>query len=277
MSYYKTLGLDKEPFSTSPDAQFFYLSHNHNVAFKRLEINIRLRRGLSLILGDVGTGKTTLSRTLLQAFKDESDFIFNIILDPGFESQFEFLSYLARVFNIDSTGQTPTTCKEVIKEYLFQKGVIENKTVVLIIDEGQKLSSENLEVLRTLLNYETNEYKLLQLVIMAQLEFLPSIHKVHNLLDRIALRYTINPIEEDEVKDMVFFRLKQAGCLCPENLFSDEAIVLIYEHSQGYPRRIAMICHEALKAIVMKGLPRVSGSVVQGLIKDSVYYEKINT
>jgi len=88
MSYYKVLGLEAEPFSSSPDPNFFYLSTRHNTALKRLEINIRLRRGLSLILGDIGTGKTTLSRALLQAFQNEDDFIFHIILDPGFESHF---------------------------------------------------------------------------------------------------------------------------------------------------------------------------------------------
>lgn len=274
MSYFKVLGLETEPFSTSPDPNFFYLSGSHNTALKRLEINIRLRRGLSLILGDIGTGKTTLSRTLLQAFQNEDDFIFHIILDPGFESQYEFLISLAKIFNLETEFITASQFKESLKKYLFQKGVEEDKTVVLIIDEGQKISEENLEVLRTLLNYETNEYKLVQLVIMAQIEFIPTITKVRNLMDRITLKYTINPLDETEIKEMVNFRLKQAGYNKPANLFTDQALRLIYEQTQGYPRRIAMLCHEALKAIVMKDSSVVDEGIIRGLVGRELIYER---
>jgi len=274
MSYYKVLGLETEPFSTSPDPNFFYLSHSHNTALKRLEINLRLRRGLSLILGDIGTGKTTLSRTLLQTFQNEDDFIFHIILDPGFQSQYEFLLALAKIFNLETEVKTASELKEALKKYLFQKGVEENKTVVLIIDEGQKIAEENLEVLRTLLNYETNEYKLIQLVIMAQIEFIPIVTKVRNFIDRVALKYTINPIDEDEIKEMVEFRLKQAGYNNPTNLFTDEALKLIYEQTQGYPRRIAMLCHEALKAIIMKDLAVVDEGIIRGLLGKELVYER---
>ncbi len=274
MSYFKSLGLETEPFSTSPDPNFFYLSSSHDTALKRLEINIRLRRGLSLILGDSGTGKTTLSRTLLQAFQNEDDFIFHIILDPGFESQYEFLISLAKIFNLETKFTTASEFKESLKKYLFQKGVEEDKTVVLIIDEGQKISEENLEVLRTLLNYETNEYKLIQLVIMAQIEFIPTITKVRNLMDRITLKYTINPLDEAEIKEMVEFRLKQAGYNKQANLFTDQALKLIHEQTQGYPRRIAMLCHEALKAIVMKDASVVDEEIIRGLVGRELSYER---
>jgi len=152
-----------------------------------------------------------------------------------------------------------------LKKYLFQKGAVENKTVVLIIDEGQKISAENLEVLRTLLNYETNEYKLIQLVILAQIELIPMIIKSRNLVDRIALKYMINPLNEEEIKEMVEFRLKQAGYNNSVNLFTDEALKLVYEQTQGYPRRTSMLCHEALKAIVMNDLSVVDGEIIKGL------------
>ena len=121
MSYFKVLGLEKEPFSTSPDPQFFYHSSSHNTALSRLEIAIRLRRGLCLILGDVGTGKTTLSRTLLQAFKDENDFIFHMILDPSFKSEFQFLLSLVKMFNITPDFKSTLDFKEALEKYFFQK------------------------------------------------------------------------------------------------------------------------------------------------------------
>jgi general secretion pathway protein A len=265
MSYFKVLGLEKEPFSTSPDPQFFYRSTSHDTALKRLEIAIRLRRGLSLVLGDVGTGKTTLSRTLLQVFQEESDYIFHMILDPGYKSEFQFLLNLVRMFGIAPTFKSTLDFKEALEKYLFQKGVEENKTIILLIDEGQKITLENLEVLRTLLNYETNEYKLLQLIIMAQVELLPRVKRIRNFIDRVALKYTINPLDENETSQMIAFRLKQAGYQ-GEGLFTNEAIRLIYQQTQGYPRKIAILCHDCLEMAVMKERLAVDAEIVNALL-----------
>lgn len=270
MSYYNILGLEKEPFSTSPDPEFFYHSTSHNTALKRLEIAVRLRRGLCMILGDVGTGKTTLSRTLLQAFKDEDNFIFHMILDPGFKSEFQFLLQLVKMFDIVPEFKSTMDFKEALEKFLFQKGVEENKTIVLLIDEGQKITPENLEVLRTLLNYETNEYKLLQLIIMAQVELLPRVKRIRNFMDRVALKYTINPLDEFETKEMIEFRLKAAGYQGYTPLFTDEAIKLIYQSTQGYPRKIAMLCHDALEEAVMKDAHQIDEKVVAELAADRI-------
>jgi general secretion pathway protein A len=251
MSYYSVLGLQKEPFSTSPDPDFFYRSISHETALKRLEITIRLRRGLSLILGDVGVGKTTLMRTLLQTFKDDNDFILHMVLDPGFKSEFQFLQSLVRLFGITTPSKSALDFKEALEKYLFHQGVDRNKTIVLLIDEGQKITLENLEALRTMLNYETNEYKLLQLVIMTQVELLPRVKRMRNFMDRIALKYTINPFDEPETKKMIEFRLSQAGYNNPTPLFTDDAIKLIYQLTQGHPRKIAMMCHDILETLVM--------------------------
>ena len=103
MSYFKVLGFDKEPFSTSPDPEFFYLSKEHEIALTNILIDLRLKRGLCIILGDVGTGKTTLSRKLIQELKSRDDFIFNIVLDPSFDSEELFLTSLVRNFEISFT------------------------------------------------------------------------------------------------------------------------------------------------------------------------------
>ena len=206
MSYYTELGLTREPFSTSPDPAFFFRSYSHLQALNRMEIAIRLRRGLSLILGDVGTGKTTLARTLLANFAREDGFNFHIILDPSFESEYQFLLHLARLWGVRQPLKSTLDCREAIEHHLFHGGVVEGKTTVLMVDEGQKLTLDMLESLRTLLNYETNEFKLIQVVILAQMELLGRITRIRNFIDRAAMKYIINPLDEPEtgVSDLIF-------------------------------------------------------------------------
>ncbi len=265
MSYYQILGLNKEPFSTSPDPEFFYQSQEHQAALTRLMIEIRLRRGLSVILGDVGTGKTTLSRKLFQMLRERPDMLFFMILDPTYETEEVFLDSLVRTFQIQMEKSTPTLLdmKEAIKKYLFQKGIQENKTIILLVDEAHKLNTPTLEVLRVLLNYETNEFKLLQLVILAQLELLPKIREMKNFLDRISMKYIINPLDDAETREMIDFRIRQAGYASSMPLFNDEAIVEIYQQTQGYPRRISMLCHNCLKELVMENKIVVDREIVR--------------
>ncbi|MFH1593486.1 MAG: AAA family ATPase [Candidatus Omnitrophota bacterium] len=267
MSYYEILHLNREPFSTSPDPAFLYRSAAHNSVLKRLEIGIRLKRGLSLILGDVGTGKTTISRALLQEFASEDDFIFHMILDPTYNSEFQFLETLINMFGITPNARTTHDYKDEIEKYLFRKGVDENKTIVLLIDEGQKLRARFLETLRTLLNYETNEYKLLQLVIMSQMEILPKIKRINNFYDRIALKYIINPLDLHETEEMIYFRLKEAGLSTGKRLFTADSIKRIFEFSQGYPRKIAVLCHNALEEIIIKQSDKVDDNIISEIIR----------
>jgi general secretion pathway protein A len=146
--------------------------------------------------------------------------------------------------------------------------VQENKTIILLVDEAQKLNSASLEVLRVLLNYETNEYKLLQLVLLAQLELLPKIREMKNLMDRISMKYIINPFDDAETKQMIDFRIRQAGYQSSIPLFKDEAIMEVYQQTQGYPRRISMVCHNALKTLVMQNKPVVDREIVRQVVAE---------
>ena len=256
MSYYRVLGLDREPFSTSPDPAFFYQSPKHRAALANLVIEFRLRRGFSVVLGDIGTGKTTLGRKLVQMLKERERFIFHMVLDPTYPSEDLFFSALIRTFGIELplgvVAPTLLDHREALERFLFRKGVQERHVVVLIIDEAHKLHARSLEFLRILLNYETNDAKLLQLVLLGQMELWPLLANMPNLEDRISLKCLLKPFSLAETREMVAFRLHEAGYRSSSALFSDDAVAAIHEYGEGYPRRIAMLCHRTLRTLAMR-------------------------
>ncbi len=270
MSYYRLLGLQREPFSNSPNPEFFYLSPRLKECIYNLEISLRLKRGLNLILGDVGTGKTTLSRFLLKHFSKERDrFIFHLILDPIFHTPNDFLEHLLYLFGVSTTSSSWAAQKEGLQNYLFQKGIEENKIVVLFIDEGQNLNVHSLEILRNLLNYETNESKLLQIIIFAQLEIIQKLNNLKNFIDRINFSFTLKPLSLSETEEMIKYRLIKAGLSPQKNLFTKKAIKLIYRYSQGKPRRIITLCHQALLSMLIKEKELVDKSVINHVIDEA--------
>lgn len=275
MSYFKILGFEQEPFSTSPDPEFFYLSKEHEIALTNILIELRLKRGLSVILGDIGTGKTSLSRKLIQELKDRNDFLFHIILDPTFENENLFLASLVRNFDIEipanARADNMLDLREFLERFLFQKGVTENKTITLIIDEAQKLNEASFEVLRVLLNYETNKFKLLQLVLLGQMELHSKIMNILNFFDRISFKFTLNPLDFNETKELIEFRIRQAGYKSNMHLFLDGAVKEIYQYTRGYPRQITMFCHKALKELVLKNKFVVDEHLVNEIIQKEMH------
>lgn len=195
MDYFTILNLDREPFSNSPDPDFFFQSRQHVDCLQKLELALRLKRGLNVVIGAVGAGKTTLCRTLLKKISSDRSIESHLILDPSFNSAAAFLETICTmIVGKDISGCDAHQCKERIKHHLFQKGVEEKKTVILIIDEEQNLPVFCLEILREFLNYETNDHKLLQIVLFAQEEFQEILDRQANLADRVNLIHFLGPM-----------------------------------------------------------------------------------
>lgn len=263
MDYFKILNLCKEPFSNSPDPEFFYQSRQHKGCLQKLELAVRLHRGLNVVIGDVGTGKTTLCRQLILNFagseQDKEKIETHLLLDPSFNSPREFLFNIATGFGFAKADaqESEWIIKENIKNYLFEKGIDEGKIVVLIIDEGQKLPPFCLEILREFLNYETNDHKLLQIIIFAQREFKQILDGMPNFTDRINQYYYLEPLNFRETRAMIRFRLAMASeSKTALPLFTYGGLRAIYSASGGYPRKIIALVHQVILSLIIQNRVR---------------------
>jgi general secretion pathway protein A len=283
MDYFTVLNLSKEPFSNSPDPEFFYHSREHLDCLQKLELSLLLRRGMNIIIGDVGTGKTTLCRQLIRRFSKREEVDTHLILDPHFVDANEFLITVAKMF----TAQTPPKnsnnwqLKEYIKQYLYHSGVDQKKTTILIIDEGQKIPVFCLEILREFLNYETNEYKLLQIVVFAQKEFEKTVQKHPNFADRINLYHYLRPLNFRDTRMMIKFRLVQSrGSGKRLKLFSFVAMATIYRATDGYPRKIINLCHQCVLTMIIQNKTSIGYFLVRSCARrvfrnESTHWKKL--
>ncbi len=265
MEYYKLLQLEREPFSNSPDPDYFFKSEQHLGCLQKLELALRLKRGLNVVIGDVGTGKTTLCRQLIRSFAEDDGFDSHLILDPSFDTPLAFLRTLYDLFQARTPEdhRTEGELKEAIQQHLFTRGVDQDKTIVLIIDEGQKISAPCVEILRELLNYETNTHKLLQIVIFAQLEFEQILTAHANFADRINLLHHLAPMNFKDTRRMVQHRIKLSSTgPKPRQLFTLPALWAIYRSSKGYPRKIIHLCHQSMLAMIIQNKSRAGWAII---------------
>lgn len=265
MSYYTAFGLTEEPFSNSPSPDFFFRVPGRVEVLNLLEVSVRLRRGLNVVLGEVGTGKTTLCRQLIRNLGEEDAFVTHLLLDPYFSSPMEFLRVLySMLFQREAPdGASEWLCKEEIKKELLQRAVEHKQVVTLIIDEGQKIQEDCLELLREFLNFETNENKLLQIVIFAQNEFEHSMRKFPNLVDRVDALHKLKPLSFMEMREMIRYRMKLASKDGnPPELFTTGAYWALHRITRGYPRKVVALCHKSLLALLMLGRPKATFAIV---------------
>ena len=270
MNLFDSIGLSADPFSTSPNVDLFYPAVEHRQCLEGLELSIRMRRGLSVIRGGIGVGKTTISRKLIQNFKDESDdFDFYLILDPKFESEIILLKHIIELFGINESAESVQNCRNIIENYLLRVGVEQGKTLVLVIDEGQNLPGEMLDVFRTLLNFETDDYKLLQLILFGQPEMGKIIHKYPNFEDRIAFDFEIGPITLEDMQGMIDHRIQITGGKAG-SWFNQKSIQKIHKNTQGYPRKVTQLCHQLLLTMISEEKKEINEEMVQRVISGKI-------
>jgi len=242
--YESFFAFKEKPFSLTPNPRFLFLSKTHNEVYAHLIYGIEHRTGFVEVTGEVGTGKTTILRTLLSHL-DEDRYRVAFIFNPKLTA-FELLRNINREFGVADDGLSNPDLIHSLNEFLLAENRAD-RTPILVIDEAQNLSGEVLEQIRLLSNLETEEDKLIQVILVGQPELRNHLndHSLRQLNQRIAVRYHLRPLNGEETSSYILNRLKIAGR--PDtNVFSAGALKKIFKYSGGVPRRINLICDRAL-------------------------------
>src|ERR1700689_1322494 len=257
----------ESPFSTTSDPDFFFPSSRHEEAFSHLAYGINSRRGIVVITGEIGTGKTTLCRTLLNRL--DKSVKTALILNPNF-SDLQLLQMIINDLGISYVKKTKLDLVGAISLFLIDE-TAQGNNVVVIIDECQSLNVRQLEQIRLLSNLETEKEKLLQIILVGQPELSEKLKNpaLRQLTQRVTVRYHILPLQKDEIERYINHRLKIAGA-DPRLQFTPQAIKTVYEFSNGTPRVINIICDRALLAGFARETFTIDHSLVQESAKETI-------
>ena len=260
--------LARNPFNPTPDPVCFVPTTRHNEALAALYHGVRQHKGFVVLTGEVGTGKTLLLRCLLGLLKESKDvayaYLFNGRLSPT-----EFLQYILSDFGLPAIGKSKYELLLDLGRFLTSRGSM-RMTTVLIVDEAHHLSADILEEVRLLSNLETNDDKLLQIVLVGQpeLDLKLDSFELRQLKQRIAVRTQLGALDADETKRYIEQRLQIAGEEpLSSPLFSEAAISAVYRYSRGLPRLINTICENALIAAYARRLLSVTPEIIEYVAK----------
>jgi len=263
--YCQFYSFKERPFNVTSDPSFFFLSRQHKEALSHLLYGVTQRKGILVITGEIGTGKTTLCRFFLNQLPKNIKTAF--ILNPYF-SEIQLLEAIINDFGLKVKNKSRLSFVWELNRFLLSESE-EGNNVVLIIDEAQNLRPQALEQVRLLSNLETEKDKLIQIVLMGQ----PELNRKLNLYDlrqlqqRIMVRYHITPLEEEEVNGYINHRLNIAGSNGSIK-FTDETLKAISDFSCGVPRLINIICDRALLAGFVAETKTIDLDIINKCIKE---------
>jgi general secretion pathway protein A len=262
--YKSFYGLKEKPFQITPNPSYLYMSPIHENALTYLEYGLMENVGFILLTGEVGTGKTTLIRYILDQFESEKEIavIFNTNVTGD-----ELLSLILQSFELEPQYGNKTKNLEILQQFLIDK-YANNKQVLLIIDEAQNLSDEALEETRMLSNLQSDDEPLIQLMLVGQPELKTKLQQPGHIpfAQRIAVNFFLSGLTKKETKSYIFYRLEKAGGRL--DIFNQEAIDIIYEASKGIPRSINLLCDFALVYGFGHELQTIDAAVIEQVISD---------
>ncbi len=272
--YHDFYQFKENPFNVTADPDFFFSSASHRYAISSLAYGIENRKGILVITGEIGVGKTTLCRALLKYSDTKTKYA--LILNPNF-SELELLQLILQDLGLRTKENNKFALINILNNFLIKEANAGNN-VAVIIDEAQHLSAAQLEQLRLLSNLETEKEKLLQIILVGQPELIEKLQlpELRQLRQRVAVHFHIKPLDRSDVREYIHHRIKKA-MNNPETLlniiFSDQAISAIYHYSKGSPRAINILCDRALLAGFVAGSYSVDEVLVERCAKEILYSE----
>ncbi len=263
--YESFYNLKENPFNITPDPTFFFLSRRHQEALSSLIYGIKAKKGFIEITGEVGSGKTTLCRCLLNSL--DASVKTALILNPHLSDQ-QMIRTIVEEYGIKPKSYNKKDLFDALNHFLLEELSLGNN-VVLIIDEAQNLRPALLEQIRILSNLETDKEKLLQIILVGQPELRETLSKpnLRQLRQRISVRYHLTPLSSEETKAYIEHRLKIAGA-SEELKFTAQALEWIFQYTKGIPRLINIVCDKTLLVGFVAESHEIQGAFVQQAIEE---------
>ncbi len=244
--YFQNFQLQRDPFLDTADPLFYCELPPVRRNARRILAAVEESRGLTVTLGAPGTGKTSLSTHVEQTLLRDERVIVGKILDPSFANDVEFLHGIGRVYGLSFPPRSSAALKNALKNFFFDVVVLEEKTLVLIVDEAQNLTDDALETLRLLLNFQIPEKKLLNVLLFGQPELEEKIVRRGNLADRVDTFVRVEPLDRAASFAVIEHRLIRAGRPIDARTFGPEAMDALIDAGDGLPRRLANIARGAM-------------------------------
>lgn len=265
-------GFNEPPFSLTPDPRFLYMSQAHEDALMMLHYAITRNKGAAMLSGDIGLGKTTISRKLLDLL-DPVQFRVVLIVNPIL-TPVQILQEILSQLDVPLISRNRQTLVGALHDTLmtnYERG----QRVVVVVDEAHLVRSANtLEELRLLLNCQMNDQFLINLLLLGQNEIKGKISKVPALEQRMAVRYQLHPLDATETGELILHRMRIAGYTGEHNLFTPDAVYELHKFSKGYPRLICQMADNALMIGMVKKVKAIDGYFMHDVICDTTGQEK---
>ncbi len=260
-------GFKEKPFTLSPDPSFLYLSKQHETALTMLKYGLQSEAGISVITGEVGSGKTTLIRAILQGLDDNVD----VGLISNAHNAFgDLMQWVLMAFNISTEAQDKAGRYQLLTDFIISN-YAKNRKTILIIDEAQNMDVDTLEELRLISNINADKHLVIQLVLVGQPELLALMqrHDLRQLAQRVSVDYKLKALGYMETVAYIKHRLVTAGG--EENIFDKYAIAAVFYHSGGIPRLINMLCDFALVYGFSEELKQINLDISLDVVKGKQY------